>query len=252
MNLPQLVANVCGFILLLSIGYFTLSSPERVDLGAPSIKGEPVQELVAKAPVIGDLKKEFDVNIVNPFVPISDRDREGQEIRDRLKPRPKPGPVIAEPAQPPPPPLPKLNPKKANVPQCAGLIAHESGRHVLVVNMEGSPTTYMHTGDNLNNWVLLDISNGSARFRDPSGKESTFVIGASAGTTVPVIPKAEAEPGPAPMSVEKNAPAATPDEQKWPPPRGTPPKSPQPGSPEANGPGMPVDPRLRPQIPYQK
>jgi hypothetical protein len=187
MNLPQLVAGLCGFLLLAAVGYFAISSPERVKLDAPTIAGEPVEILVVSAPPIGDFKT-FNVNPLNPFVPFQERKDEEGEIAARNNPRPRPA---VDPPQPQRDPYipPKLDEKKIATPNCTGLISHESGRLILEVSMgDKGPKTLLRPGESVEGWQLIEISNGSAKFRDPDGKEATLLI--TPGATANSLPKA--------------------------------------------------------------
>jgi hypothetical protein len=193
MNLPQLVAGLCGFLLLAAIGYFAITSPKPVELDAPSITGEPVEILVVSAPPIGDFKT-FNVNPLNPFVPYQERKDEEGEIDARNNPR------IRPPVDPPKPERqpyipPKLDEKKVAAPNCTGLIIHESGRLILEVSMgDQGPKTLLRPGESVAGWQLLEISNGIAKFRDPDGKEVALVI--SPGATANSLPKASSVTAP--------------------------------------------------------
>lgn len=190
--MQRIAAGIAALLLLLSLVGWVLSDPQIANPGTPRFTGGPLSRLEATQPKIAAFD-HFYVNEDNPFVPFSQREKEGIARRPRTGVvrtlvAPAPPPASFPPPRPPikvvaPPPraalvLPKLNAGGATAPVCVGLV-NVDGKEVVMVRMPGSDAAApMAVGEESGGWKLTAIENGNqARFTDVLGAEHVFPIG---------------------------------------------------------------------------
>ncbi len=191
MRVPEfqpLAAGTAAALLVASMAWWALSSPELVDPGQPTWKGADIVRLKATVPEIADFR-EFYVNDDNPFVPFSARGPEKERLNpnrrnDPTPPRPdkkmtplKPPVEVVE-REKPVLVLPKLTATPITSPQTYGLVVVD-GQEAVIVRMPGAAQSVtMKTGEKVGGWTLVSVDNGNlATFLDPLGVEQRFAIG---------------------------------------------------------------------------
>jgi len=189
-NLQPLAAGVAALLLIASMGWWLLSTPELIDPGQPTWKGADIVRMKAAMPEIARFD-HFYVNHDNPFVPHNLRGPEGISL-DPNKPRrsqtPPPPPLVK--VQPPRAPvvvveqekpklvLPKLIRPPANAPIVYGLLVSDGDEVVIVRMPDAKEAVNLKPGDKIVGWTLVSIDNGNlATFLDPQGVEQRFSIG---------------------------------------------------------------------------
>jgi hypothetical protein len=208
MNINQILIIVCGVLFIGAVTNFALSGVEPVALGAPKMTSDPVVVLTAALPPIGDFKSEFYINDFNPFVPGEERKIEVAAINKPIVvatkrlPQTKPpvNPVELGPLQFPP-----RAANQDNTPQVKMIIAHENGDKQLAMLL-GGKEHLIKEGDTVDQWKLLELSHGSARFADPTGGERLFII--ATGSNVGAPPSAPPQPGPGTKPIKPGKPQA--------------------------------------------
>ncbi len=154
-----------------------------------SYRGDTPHQLTARLAPIGEFDREVEGDERNPFVPYQLR-LAHQESHDdaRGDGQAAPTPMSTRQPQPlaeaPPWQLPSPTLQRSRGPRCFGMIEAPRGRSVLV-RMPGSDATHrLEVGGSMREiggsaavWTLIGIERaGQARFRDPSGREASFVI----------------------------------------------------------------------------
>ena len=183
--------------------------------GRPSTKAEPLIQLEASVPAIGDFS-EFQINHENPFVPFNLRDI---ETKTRQRPKvpagnkPKPPPVVEI---PPPPVLPRLTAPGSAGPAATGVIIAK-GESLAMLTFPGSANAeVVKVGESRHGWKVQAIEGGN---RIILTEEAT-------GVSLPLAVTIT-DNGPAPGAGKAKAPSDTGGDQK------TPGKDPKPGGKKA-------------------
>lgn len=187
MNLPRLVAFLSIIAALLTIAWVLTHLEDESGFGPPRTKDTALPAYAAAIPRIGDFKKEFNINEVNPFVPFAVSQRAEEEIKALSRPKPPPpviplppppaGPVIVE--EPKKPQYPPLSVQAAGAPECLGVV-RKGDRAVLIVSLPGEPKVILEVGEEVTGWKLQAIGVGVASFSDPAGATHELPIGSIA------------------------------------------------------------------------
>lgn len=188
-DLQPLAAGGAALVLVASLGWWLLSTPELADPGQPTWKGADIVRVQAAVPEIARFD-HFYVNHDNPFVPHAQRVAERGVYDPRTRPvaQTPPRPVQIPPPKPPiivsDPPKPQLVLPKVtkapsnNAPVPYGLLISD-GEEVVIVRMPGvAEPKNLKPGDKIAEWTLVSIDSGNlATFLDPQGIEHQFPIG---------------------------------------------------------------------------
>ena len=256
MNPPRLVAVACVLLVVLALLGRLLSNPVMEEPGPPAQAGTKIAFLAAQVAAIGDFDREFNVNLENPFVPVQARRDEKEAISAPTvkvtKALPKPGPPVV--VETPRLVLPPAKPLDLARPECLGVISHgRSGREVLIVRMPGGTEQQLERGSRIEEWELLSIAAGGARFRDPKGVEHEVPFVAP----TPTVMRAPAATDPAGAEPPGGEPATGPGTmapESGEPPAQTPPAPPapegapmRPERPRREGARRPPPPPVEPQ-----
>lgn len=213
MNLPRLVAFLSIIVALLTIAWVLTHLEDESGFGPPRTKDTALPAYAAAIPRIGDFKKEFNINEVNPFVPFAVSQRAEEEIKAQSRPKPSPpviplppppaGPVIVEEAKKPQ--FPPFSVQTVGAPECLGVL-RRGDTAVLVLNLPGQPKSNLQVGEEVAGWRLLAIGVGSARFSDPTGAIHELPVGSIA---TPESIGSEPPPATLPPATPATVPSAT-------------------------------------------
>ena len=211
---PSLEMGIAAGTVVLAIVaviWWSLSDVPVAVADAPTWSGKAVEQISAAVPAIGPFEREFHVNDEDPFVNEDIRGREVQAIQSIQNhphaPRHFP-PGVIQPVEPPAAP-PTLNWPAAVGhlvgPKCVGLITTSQGSLLLVKMPASDELVAMSIGDAVpkdgpadKQWLLQDVQDGAARFKDPTGSDMVLPIGQAPVDPPPKAPedpkKADANP----------------------------------------------------------
>jgi len=189
-SVEMALAMACALVMVVALVWYVLTEFPEIPPEKPTWKGEAVVNVTAAVPSIGPFEREFHVNNQDPFLPFSLR-RQVASIQDRIPDSPQhPGPRVTDTPPPPPPVPPVIHWPAAALrqpgPTCIGLITTSQGSLLLGHMPNSEEIVAMSVGDAIPKdssagpqWTLLGVdSDGLARFRDPTGGEVSFPIGA--------------------------------------------------------------------------
>ena len=207
------IAMACAAVMLVAVGWYVVTEIPEIPPEKPTWKGESVVNVTAAVPSIGSFEREFHVNNQDPFLPFSLRSRVAA-IQDRIPDTPHiSNPRFNEPPPAPPPVPPVIHWPAAAMrqpgPTCIGLITTSQGSLLLGRMPHSEVIVAMSVGDAIPKdpavgpqWTLLSVDgDGLARFRDPSGGEVVFPIGAPPSDP----PPSTDEPKPTPVQKVSNS-----------------------------------------------
>ncbi len=189
-NLPQLSGLLSAGLLLWSGTNLAMLDNGAHQTSPPSLGSD--EEPVASVHVAVEPIYAFDkyyINDVNPFVPYNKRVVERKRMWERKRRvRNKPPAKVPEQVKPIEPPkkpvklpelvLPKFKESKEHVPKVLGSVAMDD-RYLLFVKLGDKEAPQMKPGDKIEGWILLDMENDMARFRDPDGEILRVPVGLS-------------------------------------------------------------------------
>jgi hypothetical protein len=218
-----IVAAVALAVALFAVVWWLASAEEVAAPSRPTYRGDAVKVLTAALPAIGDFDRDYNVNDENPFVPYDKRVLESKQIKINrtAKPTPTSKPPQVEEVHVPELKFPAAASRRADAPDCIGVVASGAGE-VLLVRMPGSDETIsVAAGEPVpkdapadRQWTLVALEPGGvARFRDPSGAEQLFMIGALPTITshdAPVVQSSSPQPPQPPPQTPKPHPQPQP------------------------------------------